>query len=80
MVYLVLSRGAWICGIGLIIGNLGAMALGRSLEALLFEVRPPDPMTHAAVSAVLLGVTLLASYLPARRGSNLDPIASLRFE
>jgi putative ABC transport system permease protein len=46
----------------------------------LFEVSPTDPLTLAAVSALVLGVTLAASYVPARRASKVDPMTALRCE
>ena len=48
------------------------------MSAMLFGVGPTDPMTYAAVSAVLASVALLATYLPARRASRVDPIVALR--
>ena len=50
------------------------------MTSLLFNVRPTDPSVYAAVSAVLIGVALLASYLPARRASKIDPLRALRDE
>jgi putative ABC transport system permease protein len=66
------------CGIAL--GWMGAWALTRYLAALLFTVKPGDPLTLAAVSALLLGTAAAAGYLPARRASRIDPMAALRAE
>jgi putative ABC transport system permease protein len=52
--------------------------LTRVMSAFLFGVGPMDPITYAAVSAVLAGMTLAATYLPARRASHVDPIVALR--
>ena len=50
----------------------------RFLEALLYQVRPNDPATLAVLAAGLLGICLLASYVPARRATRVDPLTSLR--
>ena len=66
--------------IGLAIGLAGSLALSRLLASSLFGVQPTDPATLAAVSAAVLLVTLLASYLPARRAADIDPVSALRTE
>jgi putative ABC transport system permease protein len=63
--------------IGGIIGFAGALAVGRVLSGLLFQVSATDPLTLTMVVALLAGVGLLASFLPARRASHLDPVAAL---
>jgi putative ABC transport system permease protein len=77
---MILGRGVWLSAIGLAVGTAGALALGRYLETLLFEVKPADPSTLTAVAVLLLTVTLAASYVPARRAAKLDPLTSLRYE
>jgi putative ABC transport system permease protein len=62
------------------VGLIGAVLLSRSMTTLLFNVRPTDPSVYAAVSVVLIAVALLASYLPARRASRIDPLIALRQE
>ena len=76
----ILKQGLWKGGIGVGLGLIGAVALSRSITTLLFNVRPTDPAVYAAVSFVLIGVALLASYLPARRASRIDPLVALRDE
>jgi putative ABC transport system permease protein len=74
----ILRQGLWKGGIGVVLGLVGAALLSRFITALLFNVRPTDPTVYAAVSFVLIAVALLASYLPARRASRIDPLDALR--
>jgi len=76
----ILRQGLWKGGIGVVLGLIGATLLSRSMTTLLFNVRPTDPAVYAAVSFVLIGVALLASYLPARRAARIDPLVALRDE
>ena len=62
------------------LGLIGAVLLSSSMTTLLFNVQPTDPAVYAAVSLVLIAVALLASYLPARRASRIDPLIALRDE
>lgn len=66
--------------IGLAIGVAGTLKLTRLLSSLLYGVTPTDPRTFGVVSLILLGVALLASYIPARRAAGIDPMLSLRHE
>jgi ABC-type antimicrobial peptide transport system permease subunit len=77
---LILRQGLWKGGIGVGLGLVGAALLSSSIKTLLFNVRPTDPAVYAAVSFVLIAVALLASYLPARRASRIDPLVALRDE
>jgi putative ABC transport system permease protein len=65
---------------GVVLGAIGATALTRLLTAFLFEVRPLDPSTFAAAAAILIGVAVVASCVPARRASSVDPVVALRAE
>ena len=66
--------------VGLAMGLVGSLALSRLLASSLFGVQPTDPATLAAVSALVLVVALLASYVPARRAADVDPVSALRTE
>ena len=61
-------------------GQCGAALLTRAMETLLFGVKPGDPITYAVAAATLVGVAMLASYLPARRAATVDPVIALRAE
>jgi putative ABC transport system permease protein len=66
--------------IGIGIGAIGAVLLTRLMSSLLFNVAPTDPLTFVAVIVLLAAVALLASYLPARRATRVDPMLALRSE
>jgi len=76
----VIGQGAWVALAGIGIGFAGALVLTRLLSDLLYGVAPADPVTFAVVSLILGGVVLLASYIPARRATKVDPIMALRYE
>jgi putative ABC transport system permease protein len=77
---LVVGEGLRLAAIGAAIGLGGAVAVARLLRGLLFGIDPLDPWSLAAAVLLLVGVSLVASYLPARRAIGLDPIAVLRGE
>jgi predicted permease len=77
---LVLSQGAVLALAGALIGGAAALALMRYLESFLFEVKPTDPLTLMAVAALLIGVALMATFIPARRAMKIDPGVALRYE
>ena len=77
---MVVRHGAMVAATGTIAGVVGAIALTRTLEHLLFEVTPTDGVTFATVIGMLACVALAGSYVPARRAANIDPVASLRSE
>ena len=65
---------------GIAVGGGGALLLTRLMEGLLFEVKPADPVTFGVVSGILTAVALLASYIPGRRATRVDPVIALRAE
>lgn len=75
---LVLRRGMAVATAGAAAGLAVVLAGGRILRSLLFDVRPTDPLTLAAVSVLLLAVALGASYLPARKATGVDPVRALK--
>jgi predicted permease len=77
---LVLRQGVKLALVGVALGLVGALALGRVLWSLLYQVRAADPLTFIAVSAIALAVAALACYLPARRATAVDPANALRSE
>jgi ABC-type antimicrobial peptide transport system permease subunit len=77
---MVLRSGARLAGVGIVAGLLAAWAVTRMMSSFLYGMRPTDPLTFTAVAALLLGVALLACYLPARRAAGIDPLIALKYE
>ena len=77
---LVLSQTARLAAIGLLIGVAGAFALARTMSSLLFSVSASDPMSFLGACLILVLVALLASVIPARRASKVNPLVALRYE
>jgi len=80
IMWLVLRGALKLVLAGAVIGMGGAAALARLFSAVLFEVSPLDPVTFAGIPLFLFCVALLATYIPARRASRIDPLKALRFE
>jgi predicted permease len=74
----VVSEGTKVVLVGVGIGVVAALASTRLLGTLLYEVKAVDPLVFAAMSLAMVGIGMLASYMPARRASNVDPIEALR--
>jgi putative ABC transport system permease protein len=66
--------------VGIALGLVAAFALTRTIASFLYGVSPTDPVTAAAVAGVLLAVTAVAAFVPARRAANIDPMTALRAE
>lgn len=77
---MVLSHGRRLTLIGIALGIVGGLAVSRVMQQVLFEVDPADPLIYFAVSATLLLVAEMASFLPARRATRIDPVIALRME
>ena len=80
IVRMVVAQNLRVVAIGLVLGVLAAVPATRMLRGLLFQVQPNDPGTFAGIGAMLAAVAIVASYLPARRGTNVDPVVTLKSE
>jgi len=77
---LIVAHGARLTVLGLVLGLVGALALTRWMQSLLFEVSATDPITFIAVIALLGATAMVAIYAPARRATRVDPLVALRSE
>jgi putative ABC transport system permease protein len=77
---LIVRQGMTPVAVGLALGLAASYALTRLLGRLLYQVKPTDPFTFVAVTAVLAVVAFLAAYVPARRAARVDPMTALRHE
>jgi ABC-type antimicrobial peptide transport system permease subunit len=75
-----LLHGLALSAVGVVVGLVGAAALGRAMSSLLFGVEPMDPAAYVGAIAVIFGAAALAAYVPARRAAAIDPIETLRAE
>lgn len=77
---LAVGYGLKLVLVGVVVGLIAAFLLTRVMSTLLFGVTPTDPMTFAVISAILIFVALIASYIPARRATKVDPVIALRYQ
>jgi ABC-type lipoprotein release transport system permease subunit len=77
---MVVRDGLAITGVGLSIGMLGAFAATRLLQSMLYNVTPTDPVAFGLTAVLLMVAALIASWLPAWRASQIDPVVTLRGE
>jgi putative ABC transport system permease protein len=77
---MILGHGMKLALIGVGVGLVFAFLLTRLMATMLFGVRPTDATTYGAISILLIGVALLACYLPGRRATKVEPTISLRYE
>jgi ABC-type antimicrobial peptide transport system permease subunit len=77
---MVIGRAMLLVAIGIVAGGAGAYSLSQYLKSVLFEVKPGDPVTYASIAILLSIVALAASFIPARRAMQVDPMIALRYE
>ena len=77
---LVVRQGLTLAAIGVVVGLVGAFGITRVIQSLLYNVSTTDPISFLGVSIFLSVIAVLASYLPARRATTVDPIVALRME
>jgi len=77
---IVLGEAAWLAGWGVVLGVAGAFGATRLIQTLLFGVTPTDTLTFAAIAMLLTATAFVASYIPARRATRVDPMVALRYE
>jgi len=77
---MVVGEGAMLGAIGVVMGTGAALVAGRWVKPLLFDVSPKDPLVFGGVIVLLIGVAVVASWVPARRAARVDPQVALRSE
>jgi putative ABC transport system permease protein len=77
---MILRQGLELAIAGAAVGLVGALIASHLMAGLLYGVRPIDPVTFVGVAILLIGIALLACYIPARRATRVDPMVALRYE
>ena len=77
---LVLRKGLILSATGIVLGLIATVSVTRLMTSVLFEVRPGDPLILGLAALILGSIAMLASYLPARRATKVDPMLALRYE
>ena len=80
IVRMMLRQTGKLVAIGLVLGLVGGRALATLATSLLYRVSPSDPTTYGSVAVILGSIALLASYIPVRRATTIDPVSALRLE
>jgi hypothetical protein len=80
VIALIMMRGISLTALGVVAGTAAGLVVTRVLSSLLYDVKPNDWPTYLFVALLLIGVALLASYIPARRAAKVDPMVALRYE
>jgi putative ABC transport system permease protein len=80
ILHMVLHQGLRLAMTGAAVGLVAALIVSQLMAGLLYDVRPTDPLTFAAVALLLIAVALLACYIPARRAARVAPLVALRYE
>lgn len=80
VLHMIIRQGLALAGLGVVIGLGAAAVLSRLMKTFVFGVKPLDPLTYLMTAAVLIGVAVLACYIPARRAAKVDPMVALRYE
>ena len=80
VVRLIIGQGMRVVAVGILAGVAGALALSRLMTSVVYGVRVTDPLTYGGVAALLAAVAFVASYVPARRATRIDPLSAMRTE
>jgi len=78
--FLIIGQSARLAGLGIAIGLIAAFGVTRLMRGFLYGVQPTDPLTFVGVAALLIAVTVIACFVPARRATRIDPMVALRYE
>ena len=80
LIRMVVWQGIALSSAGTVVGLVAAIGIGKLLKSLLYGVKPGDPVTLAAVSLLVIGVALCATFVPAHRATTVNPVIALRYE